>query len=56
MRKPIGILIGFVVLLALGCEHVVPAPPVYIPDRTCKPVGLAAGSEPTGVNALKWGT
>ena len=58
MKKSIGLLIGFAVLLALGCEHVVPvpAPPVYIPDRTCKPVGFAAGSEPTGFNALKWRT
>ena len=58
MKKSIGLLIGFAVLLVLGCEHIspVPAPPGYIPDMTCKPVGFAQGSEPTGFNAVKWGT
>ena len=56
MKKSTVILIGLAILLALGCEHAVPPPTVYIPDKTCKPVGFVSGSEPTGFNAVTWRT
>lgn len=56
MKKSIGLLIGLAILLALGCEHTVPSASVYIPDKTCKPVGFARGAEPTGFNSVKWKT
>ena len=54
MKKFVGILIGFALLLALGCQHAVNPPPVYLPDKNVKPVGFARASEPTGFDGVRW--
>ena len=56
MKESIGVLIGFAVLLALGCQNTITSLPVYVPDKTSKPVGFAPGSEPIGFNGVKWRT
>jgi len=56
VKKSIGLLTGFAVLLALGCQHTLTPPPVYIPDKNCKAVGFARGYEPAGFNGVKWRT
>ena len=63
MKKLIGILISFSLLMILGCAEsryfLSSDPtyiPVYVPNENCKLVSFKPGLEPEGFNSVKWET
>ena len=63
MKRMIGILISFSLVMVMGCPQFnanflggktdIPA---YEPNENCKLVGFKPGSEPNGFNGIKWET
>jgi len=53
MKRLIGILIPFSLVIAMGCAH---THSVYSPDENCKLVCFKPGLEPRGFNGIKWET
>jgi hypothetical protein len=63
MKKLIGILISFSLLMVLGCAesnyYLSSDPsyiPTYVPNENSKLVGFKPGLEPAGFNSVKWET
>jgi hypothetical protein len=63
MKKLIGILISFSLVIAMGCTEMryysSSDPnyiPVYLPNENCKLVSFKPGFEPEGFNGIKWET
>jgi hypothetical protein len=55
MKRFMGTLISFALVIAMGCASYTPAP-VYTPNENCKLVGFKPGLEPRGVNGIHWET
>ncbi|MEW6376251.1 MAG: hypothetical protein AB1502_10750 [Thermodesulfobacteriota bacterium] len=56
MKRLIGILISFSLVVAIGCATHKNDFPVYLPNENCKLVSFKPGLEPEGFNGIKWET
>ena len=63
MKRMIGILISFSLVMAMGCTQAryfassdTSYIPCYTPNANCKLVGFKPGLEPAGFNGVKWET
>ena len=63
MKRLIGILISFSLVIAMGCTEMryysssdPSYIPVYLPNENCKLVSFKPGFEPDGFNGIKWET
>lgn len=55
MKRLIGVLIVFSLVMAVGCASYTPCP-VYTPNENCRLVSFKPGLEPMGFNGINWET
>ena len=55
MRKVVWMLTGLFLALTIGCTFTAEAP-IYLPNQNAKPAHFKPGSEPDGINGMRWET